>query len=311
MTSPNIVPGHTTIGVRDLRAECDWSVKFAMKFRAHPHWSILSPQVCTGAMFYDADLASDDDSETGEGGGAAFVDEELRNHSEEDECSDVGHGDMFVDMELSDGEEASCGEDVGELEREAATQGIVNEILLPYYYTNPHLVVEESVLHGVGVFAVVDIPCCARVSWYPGKVCPTGPQDRVREYAIAISQTHVIDAVREVHRRRSGIAHLLNTCHPYLPPPYQRPNCEFVAVPHPRRVGIMGVVAVTTRRVIAGMELLADYHWFVTGHGNHMWCSGRAPLPACADTPCEQCINALAFSNYKLSFLFVSALLRS
>lgn len=97
------------------------------------------------------------------------------------------------------------------------------------------------------------------------------------KYTVTIQNMHpgrnricVLDAIHERRRYNSprGIGHVLNSSHPQLPPPYDKPNCflteesecEFDQTVRPPLVFVVALFEVKV-----GNELLLDYHWRLNG----------------------------------------------
>ena len=90
--------------------------------------------------------------------------------------------------------------------------------------------------------------------------------------------------------REDGLAHMINSCHPDLPPPYNIPNVQLhleqpddLFDPQTRPPL---VIAETIVPITGYCELIADYHWLLIGIYTPLYMRGEKPLGSCG---CEHC----------------------
>ena len=147
----------------------------------------------------------------------------------------------------------------------------------------PGIQIRKSKLHGYGVF------CCQpritrskRLTTYPSVVVKIRPGDtpwtsQHRPYSIEVIKGKMyLDAYNYGIEDHAHLGHIFNTCHPSLPPPYNKKNVDFFPTAKSSIVHIK-----TTRNVYYGEELLADYHWYLTTR--KLLCT----LPVCKECPPE------------------------
>ena len=160
--------------------------------------------------------------------------------------------------------EDDMSEDESDVEGAACTTSASVEIL-------------HSPLHGLGLFVKKGhtLQQHTVVSWYPGSYLPLD-RHRTYEYGIDAGRIHgmrmVLDASRYDHTKHAdpGLAHLANSCHPYLPGRQSFPNCVYRVRSEDKRPPML----VTVCPVAEGCELLSDYHWM---------------LPELGVCTCDQC----------------------
>ena len=105
-------------------------------------------------------------------------------------------------------------------------------------YTLNTLVVKRSPLSGFGLFYMgsKELPPCTTVTWYPGPTVHSSNLDEDNNYVIQdnFNTGWLYDASSCLRRRltplnNQGLAHMCNSAHPELPPPYDVGNCSLVS----------------------------------------------------------------------------------
>jgi hypothetical protein len=139
-----------------------------------------------------------------------------------------------------------------------------------YYFTDSRLYVDNSTLHGQGVFARTEILDDIQLTYYPGTV-QILHANIFHEYGLQLSKSYYLEAANKVEVATGGQAHRFNTCHPDLPYPYNTASAVFQRVVTGKTIrkpktGLrIGAVAYSCDYIEAEQEILADYHWFITG----------------------------------------------
>jgi hypothetical protein len=132
-----------------------------------------------------------------------------------------------------------------------------------YNQAESKFTVRRSPLHGFGLFAKEDIYENEFITYYPG---PLVSRPLFRRYAIEwrdakdSSLIYYIDPFVPGTFLSAGCGHLVNSSHPFLPAPYNEPNCELVARNRPPWVSVHAKNGIIEK----GTELLVDYHWMLT-----------------------------------------------
>ena len=162
--------------------------------------------------------------------------------------------------------------DAGEMSIENGCQHIVEGISI---ISSPLCPAQN----GVYIEPKSPIPPGTALSVYPGlyKIMPVNFDfsDSKYSYCVTIRNQHpqahkqyVLDAVNESNSIKYGIGHLINSSHPNLPYPYNKPNC-FLEEERPTdydcsvRPPIVFVVSLLD--ISVPCELLIDYHWRLNG----------------------------------------------
>ena len=129
------------------------------------------------------------------------------------------------------------------------------------------------------------------LAWYPGKR-KLNDIDRFYEYGMGIGK-YVWDASDVGFSNSNAIGHLVNSCHPMLPPPYNSSNAVYICVSvgpsNKRRGGARRIRAgvYAEHEIVGGQEILTDYHWFLDGIV-HKTKDGGEFLLRCQ---CEECLD--------------------
>ena len=97
-----------------------------------------------------------------------------------------------------------------------------------------------------------------------------------------------------------GIAHIFNSSHPHLPPPYNTPN---VQLHHEQPDNYFDrnarpplVIAQTLKDITQTGELLTDYHWMLIGVYTPLYEGGNAPLGSCGCQKCDVAVDNILYS---------------
>lgn len=123
------------------------------------------------------------------------------------------------------------------------------------------------------------ISALSALSIYPGvyKLMPVkfNFTDSRYAYCVTIQNRYpqgrnqlILDAFHQRHSVANGIGHLINSSHPQLPHPYDKPNC-FLEEERPcdydtsSRPPIVFIVSLID--IVDPCELLIDYHWRLNG----------------------------------------------
>ena len=87
-----------------------------------------------------------------------------------------------------------------------------------------------------------------------------------------------------------GIAHLMNSSHPHLPPPYDNPNVQLHEESYDDHfdpnLRPPLVIAQALYDIVPYCELLVDYHWLLIGIYTPLYKGGKEPLGSCG---CKKC----------------------
>lgn len=96
---------------------------------------------------------------------------------------------------------------------------------------------------------------------------------------------------------KDGVGHIINSSHPHLPPPYDRPNVQL------HQEAVDGhfdpdsrpplVIAQTLIDIPVWCELLVDYHWLLIGIYTPLFEEGTKPLTSCGCENCEFVVHHL------------------
>lgn len=176
----------------------------------------------------------------------------------------------------------------------------------------------SSTLHGNGVFLKKNevITAGEVVCRYPGRFRWVNRPPRASEglghyvYALGpfildddpgVQKYAIVDAGSTTANR--AIGHILNTSHPTLRPPFNRPNCVFAvyfkdlvfrsSLPPPLVLYVQCAVSLPANSQTR--ELLLDYHWALVWSDNGKWCG---------DPQCVSCVDdMLAYFTYLHSSL--------
>ena len=133
-----------------------------------------------------------------------------------------------------------------------------------------------------GVFCIAEggIPPNEAISIYPGyyRLISRNTGAPPLKYCISIhpatlpdpdvTEEWVIDASRIKYSKTDGVGHLINSCHPGLPPPYNKHNCVFIEESPDEYTSENRpplVFVVTSSYIPEGGELLMDYHDLLEG----------------------------------------------
>jgi len=152
--------------------------------------------------------------------------------------------------------------------------------------------IRPSELSGNGVFVKQGkvLPKDVWVTSYPGRKRLEDPSDVSLQYGLTVGK-YVWDATGFDYR--FGFGHVINSCHPDLPAPYNVPNAKYIVVrvinEESGRSCLRGGI-ITCAVVHGGEELLTDYHWLLKGVGCHLnVCGKRISYHLFHD--CDMCRN--------------------
>lgn len=163
-----------------------------------------------------------------------------------------------------------------------------------YRRIHPAIEVRRSPLHGFGVFVKegMSIKPQTWLAWYPGKK-KLNDTSKFYEYGMGVGR-YVWDAsgVDNPDGKGNAIGHLVNSCHPMLPPPYNLSNAVYICVNVVSRKGGSKTVRAgvyAEHALEANQEILTDYHWFLDGIVHSPENGIRTSVQLRCD--CEECID--------------------
>ena len=136
-----------------------------------------------------------------------------------------------------------------------------------YLMRDQRLRLFRSPLHGWGIVALEKIDADTQLCPYVGSVIPTAKVNYEKVYTYGISFSGgVIDAFKTSQNPDTLQASFFNTCHPALPPPYNKANVNFEEVSVRNRKGciVPRIIARAAEDLQPETECLADYHWLLT-----------------------------------------------